>query len=276
MFLVTGATGNVGGELVRALAGAGHRVRALTRSGDQPGLPAGATAVAGDLNDPASLGPALDGAEGVFLLPGYADMPGVLAAARQAGVSRAVQLSGLSAGSGDMSNAITAYMTGSEQAVRGSGLDWTILRPAAFMSNALQWIPQLHSGDVIRAPFAAVRAAVTDPADVAAVAARALTGAGHTGRVYELSGPQPLTPAERVRVLGGVLGRPLRFEAQGDAAARAEMSAAMPAEYVDAFFNFYADGALDESAVRPAVAEITGRAPRTFGQWAAAHAAAFR
>jgi uncharacterized protein YbjT (DUF2867 family) len=97
VFLVTGATGNVGQELVRALAGAGHQVRALTRSGDRAGLPAGAQAVAGDLNDPASLRPALDGAEGVFLLPGYADMQAVLAAARQAGVRRAVQLSGVSA-----------------------------------------------------------------------------------------------------------------------------------------------------------------------------------
>ena len=108
------------------------------------------------------------------------------------------QLSGMSAGRGDLSNAITRYMAGSEQAVRECGL------------------------------------------------------------------------------LGEVLGRELRFEAQGDAEARAEMSEAMPADYVDAFFNFYADGALDESAVRPAVADLTGRPPRAFAQWAAAHAAAFR
>jgi uncharacterized protein YbjT (DUF2867 family) len=76
MFLVTGATRNVGGELVRALAEAGQQVRALTRGGDQPAFPPGTQAVAGDLDDPASLRPALDGAEGVFLLPGYADMAG--------------------------------------------------------------------------------------------------------------------------------------------------------------------------------------------------------
>ena len=123
MFLVTGATGNVGGELVRALAEAGRRVRALTRGGDQPAFPPGTEAVAGDLNDPASLRPALDGAEGVFLLSGYADMAGVLAEARRAGVATVVQLSGMSAGSGDQSNAITRYMAGSEQAVRECGLD---------------------------------------------------------------------------------------------------------------------------------------------------------
>jgi len=72
-----------------------------------------------------------------------------------------------------------------------------------------------------------------------------------------------------------VLGRELRFEGQSDTEARAEMSAAMPAEYVDAFFSFFADGKLDESEVLPTVEEITGRPPRTFEEWARAHAEAF-
>src|SRR5215472_7735927 len=232
MILVTGATGNVGGELVTALANAGQAVRALVRSAGQGRFPAGAETVAGDLNDPASLRPALSGADGVFLLPGYADMPGVLAEARRAGVRTVVQLSGMSAGSGDMSNAITAYMARSEQAARESGLAWTILRPAMFMSSAFQWVPQLRDGDVVRAPFGHVRAAVTDPADIAAVAALALTTPGHEARVYELSGPEPLTPADRVAILGRALGRGLRFEAQTDEDARTEMSATTPARYV--------------------------------------------
>jgi len=280
MFLVTGATGNVGGELVRALAGAGQAVRALTRDGDRTPWPPGTEAVAGDLNDPASVRPALAGAQGVFLLPGYADMAGVLAEARQAGVQRVVQLSGQSAASagadGNTRNAITRYMAASERAARDGGLDWTILRPAMFMSNTLQWQPQLRAGDLVRAPFAGVQAAVTDPADVAAAAAVALTGPGHAGQIYPLSGPEALRPADRVRILGQALGRELRFEAQSNAEARAEMSASTPAEYVDAFFDFYVDGALDESAVLPTVAELTGRPPRTFAQWAAAHADAFR
>jgi hypothetical protein len=78
-----------------------------------------------------------------------------------------------------------------------------------------------------------------------------------------------------VAVLAGVLGRALRFEAQPDDEARSEMSAAMPPEYVDAFFSFYADGTLDESPVLPTVHELTGRPPRTFEQWARAHADAF-
>jgi uncharacterized protein YbjT (DUF2867 family) len=276
MILVTGASGNVGGELTRVLAAAGVPVRALARSAEQGRFPPGTEVAAGDLNDPASLRPALDGADGVFLLPGYADMSGVLAEASRAGVSRVAQLSGLSAGSGDMSNAVTAYMITSERAARESGLAWTIVRPAMLASNALQWVSQLRSGEVVRAPFARVRAAVTDPADVADVAALALTTPGHESRVYELSGPEPLTPADRVAILGQVLRRDLRFEAQTDEDVREEMSETTPAGYVDAFFDFYADGSLDESKVLPAVPELTGRPPRTFGQWAAAHAGAFR
>jgi len=276
MILVTGAAGNVGSELVRALADTGVQVRALTRSLAEGRFPPGVEGVAGDLNDPSGLRPILDGTDGVFLLPGYADMPGVLAEARRAGVHKVVQLSGMSAGSGDMSNAITAYMVMSEQAARESGLAWTILRPAMFMSNTLQWLPQLRAGDVVRAPFGHVRAAVTDPADIAAVAALALTAPGHESRVYQLSGPEPLTPAERVAILGQELGRDLRFQAQTDAEARTEMSGAMPAHYVDAFFDFYVTGTLDESKVQPTVRDLTGTPPRTFAQWAAAHAASFR
>ena len=276
MIVVTGAAGNVGGELVAALAETGQPVRALSRSAEPGRFPAGVEVVSGDLNDPASLRPVLEGADGVFMLPGYADMPGVHAEARRAGVRTVVQLSGMSAGSGDMSNAITAYMAMSEQAARESGLAWTIVRPAMFMTNAFQWLPQLKAGNLVRAPFGPVRAAVTDPADIAAVAAVALTAPGHEERVYEVSGPESLSAGERVAILGEVLGRDLRFEAQPDDEARAEMSAAMPAAYVDAFFDFYVAGALDESQVLPTVQEVTGRAPRTFAQWATAHADAFR
>jgi uncharacterized protein YbjT (DUF2867 family) len=275
VIVVTGATGHVGGELVRALADAGQQVRALTYTAGQGSFPAGVEAVGGDLNDPPSLRPALTGADGLFLLPGYADMPGVLAEAYRAGARRVVQLSGMSAGSGDLSNAVTAYMAGSEEAARASGLRWTILRPAAFMSNTFQWIPQLRAGNLVRAPFAHVPAAMTDPADIAAVAALALIMPGHEDRVYELSGPEPLTPADRVKILGQVLDRDLKFEAQSDEEARAEMSAAMLAKYVDAFFNFYAEGTLDESKVLPTVHALTGRQPRTFTQWVQAHVGSF-
>lgn len=274
--LVAGATGNVGGELVRALAGAGAPVRALIRADPPADLPPGVEAVVGDLDRPDSLRGALDGTEAAFVLPGFSDMPGVMERIRDAGVRRVVLLSGSSAEEGDRDDAITRYMRESEAAVRAGGVAWTILRPSAFMSNTLQWVEPLRAGDVVRAPFAGVPNAVIDPYDIAAVAAVALLRGDHEERALRLTGPEALRPADRARILGEVLGRDIRFEAQPDDEAHAEMSASMPPQYVEAFFSFYVEGKLDESVVLPTVAEVCGRPPRTFAQWAAAHAGAFR
>lgn len=272
MILVTGATGNVGGEVVQALARAGQPVRALVRKpADLP-----ADQVAGDLNEPDSLGPALDGVRGVFLLPGYRDMRGLLARMRGAGVERVVLLSSFATVATDTDNVLSQYMIDSETAVRESGLAWTVLRPNAFMSNALRWLPQLRAGDVVRDAFGTVPVASVDPYDIAAVAVRALLDPGHEERIHPLSGPEPLLPAERLAVLADVLGRDLRFQALSDEEGRADMAAAgVPEPYIRAFFGFYGDGTLDESRVYPTVERLTGSPPRTFRQWATAHRAQF-
>ncbi|MFF9273718.1 NAD(P)H-binding protein [Streptomyces griseosporeus] len=276
MILVTGATGNVGGEVVDALVRAGEPVRALVRRPVEGRLPAPAEQTVGDLNEPGSLDAALDGVRGVFLLPGYRDMPALLARMRQAGVERVVLLSGLSTVATDTGNAVSQYMIGSERAVRESGLAWTFLRPSAFMSNALRWLPQLRAGDVVRDSFGSVPVASVDPYDIAAVAVRALLDPGHEEGIHPLSGPEPLLPAQRLAVLADVLGRDLRFHALSDEEGRADMAAnGVPEPYIEAFFSFYADGTLDESRVYPTVEQVTGRPPRTFRQWAEAHRADF-
>ncbi|MDX2297440.1 MULTISPECIES: NAD(P)H-binding protein [Streptomyces] len=272
MILVTGATGNVGREVVQALARAGEPVRALVRRpADLP-----AEQAVGDLDRPESLAPALDGVRGVFLLPGYRDMPGLLTRMRESGVERVVLLSSLATVATDTDNVLSAYMIGSETAVRESGLAWTFLRPNAFMSNALRWLPQLRAGDVVRDSFGTVPVASVDPYDIAGVAVRALLDPGHEGRVYPLSGPEPLLPARRLAVLADVLGRDLRFHDLSDEEGRADMAAAgVPEPYIRAFFGFYGDGTLDESQVYPTVERVTGAPPRTFHQWATAHRASF-
>ena len=275
LILVTGATGNVGSELVGQLVRAGVQVRALVRSAEA-NLPTSVHLAVGDLNVPDSVAPALEGVSGMFLLSGYRDLPALLKHARDAEVERVVLLSGGSAVASNVENAISRYMLDSEEAVRGSGLAWTILRPFAFMSNALRWLPQLRAGDLVKLPFAGIANAVIDPHDIARVAAAALLDRGHDGQAYRLSGPESLLPADQVRVLAAVLDRPLRSEPQSDQEARAEMSANMPGEYVAAFFSFYVDGTLDESQVIATVEKITGERPRTFEQWARLHADAFR
>jgi uncharacterized protein YbjT (DUF2867 family) len=275
VILVTGAGGNVGGELVEALADAGRPVRALARDPRKLGSRPGVEAVAGDLNRPESLAGALTGVDGVFLLGGFDDMPGVLATIRAAGVGHVVLLSSRSVLGGHRDNAVAGMHMASEDAVRASGIGWTLLRPSGFMSNAFDWRAQLRAGDVVSAPFAGVPIAAVDPFDIAAVAAAVLTCAEHHSRSYSLTGPESIRPADQVRILARVLGRVLRFEPQSDAEARTEMSATVPAKYVDAFFRFFADGEFDDSQVLPTVQELTGRPPRSFERWVTAHAKAF-
>jgi uncharacterized protein YbjT (DUF2867 family) len=275
MILVTGATGNAGGEVVRALVAAGHPVRALTRDPSSADLPAGVEAVAGDLNHPGDLAEVFAGVDAAFLMAGYPDAPALLAAMRKAGLQRVVLLSTGAVVNGDLDNFVVRFNVVSEAAVRDCGLDWTVLRPSGFMSNALRWLPQLTAGDVVREPFADVPIAVIDPADIGAVAALALTGEGHHGRSYRLTGPEALLPAERLAILAGVLGRDLRLEPQPDDDARTEMLAAMPEPLVDAFFQFFRAGTYDDATLDPTTATLLNRPPTPFISWAETHRDAF-
>jgi uncharacterized protein YbjT (DUF2867 family) len=278
MILVTGATGNVGRELVHQLAAAGQAVRALVRAVEpSAALPGSVELARGDLDDPPSLAAALVGARAVFLLGGHRDMPGLVSRIRDAGVEHVVLLSSRSVIGGRADNAIVAMWRAAESAVEASGATWTLLRPSGFMSNALRWLPQLRAGDVVRAPFADAAIAAIDPHDIAAVAARVLTaGDDHAGRSYTLGGPRAWLPGDQLAVLGSVLGRTLRFEPQPDAEARVELARSLPAGFADAFFRFFVDGEFDDSIVVPTVDQLLGRPPRTFEQWAHAHADAFR
>jgi uncharacterized protein YbjT (DUF2867 family) len=277
VIFVTGATGNVGAELVKQLAAAGEPVRALIRRDeDRKRLPSGAEGYLGDLNRPETLVDGLAGVSGVHLLAGYDDLPELLRSMRSAGVERVALQSSSAAPGGDTSNAVARYHIESEAAIRESGLAWTFLQPNAFMSNALRWLPQLREGDVVRETFPDVPISVIDPADIAAVSMAALTSNGHAGRAYRLSGPEALLPAERVTILGRAVGRELRFEGYTSEEARALMEAQMPQQYVEAFFDFYVNGSIDETTVHPDVEQVLGRPPVSFEQWAVAHADAFR
>jgi uncharacterized protein YbjT (DUF2867 family) len=276
MILVTGATGNAGGGVVNGLLELGADVRGLVRPGSEANLADGADAAPGDLNDPDSLRGPLEGVSAVFLLSGYEGLERTLELMRDSGVERVVLLSSSAAPTGDLTNAVARYHILSERAVRESGLPWTFLQPNSFMSNAFRWFPQLEKGDVIRGPFADVPISAIHPDDLGAVAALALTTPDHEGQTYRLSGPDALRPGEQVAILAKYAGRDLRFEGQTDEEARAEMEAAMPKEYVDAFFNFFAEGAVDETTVHPTVKQVTGKEPRTFEEWAEANAEALR
>jgi uncharacterized protein YbjT (DUF2867 family) len=277
VILVTGASGNVGKEVVQQLAVGSEPVRVLLRDAAKKAAFAPSVLQAvGDLKQPASLAPALDGVRAIFLLGGYPDMPGILAQIRRASVECVVLLSSRSVAIGDPSNAVVKSWLDSEAAVRDSGLAWTMLRPSGFASNALRWLPQLKAGNRVRAPFAAAAIASIDPADIAAAAVVALTFEGHSGQSYPLSGPEAQLPARQLQILAEVLGRPLEFEAQSDDEALAELKKSAPPGFADAFYRFFVKGEFDDSLVVPTVHELTGRAPSSFEAWARRNVAAFQ
>jgi uncharacterized protein YbjT (DUF2867 family) len=134
----------------------------------------------------------------------------------------------------------------------------------------------VRAGRTAAAPFADTALPFIDPADIAEVAATVLRQDGHAGRTYVLTGPEPITPRERAAALGRALGTEVRFVEQTRDEAHAEMTRFMPLEAVEATLSVLGTPTSAEQRVSPDVAAVLGRAPRTFADWAARHAAAFR
>jgi (4-alkanoyl-5-oxo-2,5-dihydrofuran-3-yl)methyl phosphate reductase len=293
--VVTGATGTVGGEVARRLVAAGHPVRLLARRPErlrEPGLagPAGprTEVVAADLDadEHARLAAALNGARSVFVLtvnplrPEHDErLVRAALAVRHATGPRLVKLSALAVTDPAAQDLITRWQRENEARVLASGLPWTLLRPRAFMSNALAWAPGIRAERTVRAPAGDGRNACVAPGDIAEAAVRALTEDAdrHDGRAYALTGPAAISPREQTEQLAEVLGRPLRF---------AELTPEQAGERLRRRYPEPVARALLESAERQraggkaevatGVEEATGRRPVAFRDWAREHADRFR
>ncbi|MEV4536389.1 NAD(P)H-binding protein [Asanoa sp. NPDC049518] len=277
MIVVTGATGNVGRPLVRALSDAGERVTAVSRATRPPD---DVRHVPADLFHPETLKPAVDGAAALFLLvPGVGaglDIDAILAVAKAGGVDRVVSLSSQAVGTRPGSASYAPLRT-IEDAVAGSGLKWTVLRIAGLASNAFGWAGSIREQRVVIAPFGDVGLPVLDPVDVAEVAAAVLRdGDPHDGRTYVLTGPATVTPRAQAAAIGAALGEPIGFVELSRDAARERMLGFMPAPVVDGTLAVLGTPTEAERRVSPHVAEILGRAPGSFADWARRNAAAFR
>ncbi|TVT44735.1 NAD-dependent epimerase/dehydratase family protein [Amycolatopsis rhizosphaerae] len=273
MIVVTGGTGQVGGQLVRELLAAGKPVTAVSRQPEAPGLPEGARHRQADLSDPDGLRPVLDGAEALFLLVAGDSPQGILDAAKAGGVRRIVLLSSQGAGTRPETY---RHARGHEEALMSSSVDWTVLRPGGFASNTFAWAESVRTRRMVEAPFGDVALPVIDPADIAAVAAAVLCEPSHNGRVYELTGPETITPREQVRVLAQALGEPVEFAEQTRAEARARMLPVMPEAVVEGTLDILGDPLPAESRVSPDAEGVLGRPPRTYADWVARNLAAFR
>nr|ADI71451.1 putative sugar epimerase/reductase [Amycolatopsis orientalis subsp. vinearia] len=280
--LVVGPTGNVGPHALAQLLEAGVAARALVPPGDPAvaRIPDGTEVFEGDLADPESLVPALDGVTGVFLMWPFFTLdvstaPAVLEViSRYTGRVVFVSSIGVHIGLEPVDNNCHAYL---EQQIEKAGLTWTFLQTTGFACNALGWAGQLDGGDVVRFPYGgAVRTPVHE-ADLAAVGVRALTEDGHENRRYVVTGPEPLSQAEQLRIIGAAAGRELAWaEVAHDAARQAMVGAGWPPAYADGALEYFATLVEAPETRTDTVAEVLGRPARTFRDWAEEHADRFR
>ena len=209
--LVAGATGNVGRHIVTQLRDAGVTVRALSRDPASPRLPAGVTAVAGDLTSPDSLRTAAAGAAAAFLLWPFGSAQGAEAAvAALAGqVRRIVFLSASSVrdGASPAENGVWGQV---EQVIERSGTEWVFLRAGGFAANTLAWADRIRAGGVVRWAYGEAARSLIHERDIADVAVRALTDRRHAGAKYVLTGPESITQADQARTIGEVTSLPVR------------------------------------------------------------------
>jgi uncharacterized protein YbjT (DUF2867 family) len=213
---VSGAPGNVGTPLVKLLADRGQQVRVLIHKPESAAALAlpGVETVVGDLDDPASLDRSIASAETVFLNSGVG--PPILAqknlvdAAKRAGVKHIVKLSWV----GAAKNSPVGYgrmQAEAEEYLKASGVPYTILQANAFMQNILGQAGAIASQDAFYGSAGDGKASYVDTRDIAAVAAAALTEAGHEGQVYRVTGPDALAYADLAAIISRVTGRPINY-----------------------------------------------------------------
>jgi uncharacterized protein YbjT (DUF2867 family) len=278
---VIGATGRVGRALVAELLGAAVPVRALTRRPATAGLPATVEVVAGDLTVPESLDAALQGVSAVFLL--WTAPPATVPAVIERIASHTRRVVFLSSPHKtphpffQQPNPMARFHAEIERVIAASGVESTIIRPGMFASNTqLWWGASIRDGDLVRWPYGAAETAPIDERDIAAVAARALSEDGHAGHDYVLTGPESLSQAEQVRVIGAAVGRPLRFEELSPEEFRRETAGRWPGPVVDMLLAAWGAAIGRPAYVTSTVADVVGSPARTFRRWADDHADAFR
>jgi len=281
--LVTGATGTVGAHVVRALQRRATPVRAFVRDPEKAARLLGpeVETVVGEFGDHAAVRAAVDGVARVFLACANHPQQGpwetaVVDAAVAAGVRHVVKLSAFGAYIGSP----VAFLDANgrvEHHLRQSGVPWTFLRPTFLMSNLLRGAGGVRSEDAFLVPGAGAKIALVDPRDVAEVAAVVLTGAGHEGRHYDVTGPEAVTFDDVAEHLSAVLGRPIASVDLSDDEATTRFTAAgAPPWYVGnvvRLFDVLRRGA--QAEVRGTVEALCGHEPGSVGRYLRDHAGSF-
>lgn len=273
--LVVGATGTLGLRLVRQLAVAGVRPRALVRSREKAeAIASFATPVIGDLLAAETLGPAFRGAKRVFVLgqptPDMETLErNAIDAAAAAGARRIVYLSNFTAKEG--SELWPMHVHGlHERLVASLGVDWTVLAPTRYVTNVpFVWASVLNQGLLLEAGGSGVMSFV-DPDDVAAVAVKALTENGHEGQTYRLTSEDAYTAADLARLLSRVVGREVRpFKGNLEALRDALIANGAPGEHAPVMAKYFDMVAAGLYETTDTLGNVLRRASRTYADWLA-------
>ncbi|MFI6770240.1 SDR family oxidoreductase [Streptomyces sp. NPDC050355] len=273
MILVTGATGNVGSELVIRLAAQDVPVRAMSRTPEKAAFPTGVESVAGDFDKPETLPAALAGVDRVFVCPpGYGPQGPVhertlIAAAREAGVDHLVKLSTSGVGHGATDPLTSGHRQG-EQLVQESGLEWTILRPGTFMVYLYGYADTIGKERTMYVTEGDPVSAMIHPRDIASVAAQVLTAPGHHGRAYTLTGGEALSPRRQGEIVGEALGQEIKVIERTRAETQAEFDRlGWGGPRLEALLELKRQSAAWDWKISDSVEKITARAPLTLRDW---------
>jgi uncharacterized protein YbjT (DUF2867 family) len=278
--LVTGATGNTGSGLVPALRNAGVDVRALVRdeSKAQSLKDVGAEIVVGDLDQPETIAPAVEGVDKIYLLtwngPTQAQQgESVIQAAQRAGNPHIVRHSMW----GSEKSRIVKQGDQVEDALKSSGLPWTVLRPTFFMQNTMMAAQTIASDGVIYWDTGDGKLGMIDVRDIVDSAVAVLTGNGHEGKSYILTGPEAISFHDVAATFSKVLGKEVKYvSVPHEASLESMVGMGFPewiakgyGELMEGFSEGFADRATDN------VATLTGHPARSFEQFARDYAQVF-
>lgn len=271
--LVVGATGTLGSRLVRDLAVAGVKPRALVRSREKgEAIASLATPVVGDLLSPETLEPAFRGVERVFIIgKPTPDMEALernaINAAIAAGARRIVYLSNFTAREGSEQRPMHIHGL-HERLVASLDIDWTVLGPTRYMTNVpFVWPSVLNQGVLLETGGAGIMTFM-DPDDVAAVAVKALTEDGHEGHTYRLTSEDAYTAADLARLLSKFVGREIKvFEGGVDALRDALIANGASGDHAPVMAKYFDMVAAGDYKTTDIAGKLLGRSPRAYADW---------
>ncbi|WP_439487872.1 NmrA family NAD(P)-binding protein [Algoriphagus sp.] len=275
IFLVSGASGTIGREVVSELQKKKYKVRILTRDINKTEFPKDVEVITGNLTDTESLEKAFEGVYAAHLISigddNYTPLPNGKAIVKMLQKSGVKRITVLWNGEGNESTL--------EKEVKDSKLHWTILQPQEYMSNALGWVESIHKTNEVKEPFGDRPTAAIHENDVGNVIATILSGGGrsHHEKTYTLTGPEILTPRKQVDRISRALGQKIVFHELSEEQTRSRWKEwGLSVETMDYLYNWYGNTPAQGYTITSVVEDVLGKPALTFEEWVSDNINKFR